>query len=268
MGSVFGRSADQQTQEMAIRKNRRMKQAMHDNSVPDAIDNLTDAQLDEFKDAFKAFDSDGGGAIDHDELKALMASVGQMPSDNEVAEMIKIADADGSGTVDFNEFVTLMAHKMINDDDHERTASAFAIFDADNSGHIDAVELRAIMCNVGEPVTLEDCQTVLSQVDQDADGKVSYDEFCRVLGARATSNDPGSPGSPASNNGFTNVVSSTEHLKHVGSGAVGPASESTKGGADRGRPSGRSSPPRGGRLRGRSRDGGGKRAATPKKRRG
>lgn len=41
-----------------------------------------------------------------------MASVGQVPNDDELAEMIRIADADGSGEVDFYEFVTLMAHKM------------------------------------------------------------------------------------------------------------------------------------------------------------
>ena len=41
-----------------------------------------------------------------------MASVGQVPSDDELKEMIRIADADGSGEVDFYEFVTLMAHKM------------------------------------------------------------------------------------------------------------------------------------------------------------
>ena len=70
------------------------------------------AQLDEFREAFSAYDRDGGGSIDAKELKALMASVGQVPSDDELQEMIRIADADGSGEVDFYEFVTLMAHKM------------------------------------------------------------------------------------------------------------------------------------------------------------
>ena len=72
----------------------------------------TQAQLDEFREAFAAFDKDGGGSIDATELRALMASVGQIPTDDELHEMIRIADADGSGSVDFYEFVTLMAHKM------------------------------------------------------------------------------------------------------------------------------------------------------------
>lgn len=42
------------------------------------------AQLDEFREAFAAFDRDGGGSIDAAELKELMASVGQIPTDDEV----------------------------------------------------------------------------------------------------------------------------------------------------------------------------------------
>ena len=42
---------------------------------------------------------DGGGSIDSKELKDLMASVGQNPTDDELAEMIRIADADGTGTL-------------------------------------------------------------------------------------------------------------------------------------------------------------------------
>jgi hypothetical protein len=43
------------------------------------------------------FSQDGGGSIDSKELKDLMASVGQNPTDDELAEMIRIADADGTG---------------------------------------------------------------------------------------------------------------------------------------------------------------------------
>ena len=195
-------NSDSATQQAGKKLNLKMKAARRNaKDVPDAIDSLTDAQLDEFRDAFATFDSDGGGSIDHAELKALMASVGQMPSDEEVREMIKVADADGSGTVDFPEFVTLMAHKMIKDDDHDRVASAFTIFDEDGSGYVDASELQRIMINVGEPVTVGDCHALLREVDHDADGKVSYDEFCRVLGSRG--------------GGTFSRDSSTEHLKDV-----------------------------------------------------
>ena len=64
--------------------------------------------------AFNVYDIDGSGSIEADELRKLMQSVGQTPTDDELNHMITVADADGSGEVDFYEFVALMAHKMAN----------------------------------------------------------------------------------------------------------------------------------------------------------
>ena len=83
-----------------------------------------------------------------------MASVGQNPTDDELAEMIRIADADGTGDIDFAEFVTLMAHKMADEKSEETLRAAFSVFDTSGDGFIDAEEMRRIMINVGEPVRL------------------------------------------------------------------------------------------------------------------
>ena len=144
-------------------------------------DQLTDAQLDEFRDAFRQFDSDGGGSIDATELKKLMISVGQCPSDEEVREMVRIADADGSGAVDFNEFVTLMAHKMTEVESLDLVQDAFKIFDESGDGYISPDEMRKLMINVGEPVTLSDCIALCAEVDGNGDGQISFDEFSKVV---------------------------------------------------------------------------------------
>jgi len=156
-------------------------------SASDPIDSLTDAQLDEFRDAFAAFDKDGGGSIDAAELKSLMASVGQVPTDAEVNEMVRLADADGSGSIDFPEFVTLMAHKMAEADSEEIIRGAFSVFDYTGDGFIDAEELRNLMINVGEPATIEDVRQVLSDVDRDGDGQINYSEFTKVVISKKSS---------------------------------------------------------------------------------
>jgi len=161
-------------------------------SGSDPIDALTDAQLDEFRDAFAAFDKDGGGSIDAVELKALMASVGQVPTDAEVNEMVRLADADGSGSIDFPEFVTLMAHKMAEADSEDRIRGAFSVFDYTGDGFIDAEELRNLMINVGEPATIEDVRQVLTDVDRDGDGRINYAEFTKVvISKKSTVHDGG-----------------------------------------------------------------------------
>jgi len=157
----------------------------------DVIDKLTEAQLDEFREAFAAFDNDGGGSIDATELKALMASVGQIPTDDELSEMIRIADADGSGSVDFYEFVTLMAHKMADTKDQSSLKASFSLFDHSGDGFIDSDEMRRLMINVGEPVTIEDVNELIREVDLDGDGVVNYDEFTKVVCAEGRSEDAG-----------------------------------------------------------------------------
>ena len=64
------------------------------------VETVTEAQLNEFKDAFSQFDVDKSGHIDQAELARLCEYVGSKPSDEEVTEMMKLADGDGSGEID------------------------------------------------------------------------------------------------------------------------------------------------------------------------
>ena len=121
------------------------------------------------------------GSIDATELKALMNSIGQHPTDDEVADMISRADADGSGSVDFYEFVTLMAHKMASPGDDRGLRNAFALFDHSGDGFLEADELRRLMINLGENVTLDDINEVIRRVDSNGDGVISEQEFVAAV---------------------------------------------------------------------------------------
>ena len=94
-----------------------------------------------------------------------MASIGQYPTDDELAEMIRIADADGTGDVDFAEFVTLMAHKM-SDTNLSYLRSAFEVFDTDRNGFISSDEMCRVLSGVGEPVTHAEVQRVMANIHQ------------------------------------------------------------------------------------------------------
>ena len=131
------------------------------------VDELSEAQLDEFREAFNRFDKDGGGTIDASELSELMASVGHRPTAEELGDMIKLADADGTGDVDYVEFVTMMAHNMKNEKQEETLHAAFAVFDNNGDGHVDAEDMREFIVNVGEPATLEEVEALLRAVDTD-----------------------------------------------------------------------------------------------------
>jgi len=63
-----------------------------------------DTLKEDLKEIFDAFDMDKSGAIEHDELKKVMRSIGENVSDEDIADMIKEADEDGNDAINFEEF--------------------------------------------------------------------------------------------------------------------------------------------------------------------
>ena len=66
---------------------------------------LSADQVAELKAAFSQMDANGDGYVTKDELKAMLAGLGESVDEAVVNEMIALADTNGDGKVDFNEFV-------------------------------------------------------------------------------------------------------------------------------------------------------------------
>jgi len=65
-----------------------------------------------------------------------MRSLGQHPTEAELADMRNEGKADGNGTIDFPEFLTIMARKMKDTDSEEGTLQAFKVF-KDSESHFE-----------------------------------------------------------------------------------------------------------------------------------
>ncbi|XP_013421070.1 calmodulin-A [Lingula anatina] len=63
---------------------------------------------EELLQAFRLFDKDGNGFISAEELRNVMASLGEKLTDEEIKQMIQEADVDGDGQVNYEEFVRMM----------------------------------------------------------------------------------------------------------------------------------------------------------------
>merc|ERR1712166_262950 len=73
---------------------------------------LTDAQMEEIREAFGLFDADASGSIDVRELKAAMRALGFEIKNEELKKMVADVDTDGSGMIEFGEFLEMMTGKM------------------------------------------------------------------------------------------------------------------------------------------------------------
>jgi calmodulin len=145
------------------------------------VDQLTEEQIAEFKEAFSLFDKDGEGTITTKEVGSVMRSLGQNPTEAEVQDVINEVDADGTGTIELPEFLSWMAHKMKDTDAEEELIEAFKLFDRDGNGFISAAELRHVMTNLGDNLTDEEIDEMIREADVDGDGQISFDEFVKMM---------------------------------------------------------------------------------------
>merc|ERR1711998_273771 len=128
---------------------------------------LTDDQIQEIREAFDLFDTDGSGTIDAKELKVAMRALGLDAKKDEIRRMINDIDKDGSGTIDFNEFLKV-----------------FRLFDDDETGKISFKNLKRVAQELGENMTDEELQEMIDEADRDGDGEVNEEEFFRIMKRR------------------------------------------------------------------------------------
>merc|ERR1711985_172191 len=79
---------------------------MGSSSAQMAKHGLTQDQVEEIKEAFDLFDTDGSGSIDVNELKVAMKALGMDAKSEEIRKLINDIDSDGDGTIDFGENMT------------------------------------------------------------------------------------------------------------------------------------------------------------------
>lgn len=95
--SILGGTVDFESFVELMSQNNRMQSSTAD-----------DQSEQEMRQAFKAFDVDGNGYIDTQELKSTMRNLGQKRiKDDEVAGMMKSADKNHDGKIDYEEFIKL-----------------------------------------------------------------------------------------------------------------------------------------------------------------
>merc|ERR1712005_24075 len=142
---------------------------------------LTDDQIQEIREAFDLFDTDGSGTIDAKELKVAMRALGLDAKKDEIRRMINDIDKDGSGTIDFNEFLNMMTARMGDRDSREEILKAFRLFDDDETGKISFRNLKRVAKELGENMTDEELQEMIDEADRDGDGEINEDEFLRIM---------------------------------------------------------------------------------------
>mmetsp|Transcript_79977 Transcript_79977/g.222446 ORF Transcript_79977/g.222446 Transcript_79977/m.222446 type:complete len:152 (+) Transcript_79977:138-593(+) len=146
--------------------------AVTDVDVDEEFENLTAAQLDEFRRCFEDFDVDNSGAIDADELRNLMKTFGHDPSEEEIKATLAVGDKDGNDEIEFDEFCKLLLRKRKEAEEIDGMRQAFQALDRNGDGFIDKEELAEL-----EGLSRAEVDQIFREADTNNDGLIGYDEF-------------------------------------------------------------------------------------------
>uniref|UniRef100_A0A7S2V0E0 EF-hand domain-containing protein n=1 Tax=Fibrocapsa japonica TaxID=94617 RepID=A0A7S2V0E0_9STRA len=146
---------------------------------------LDDEAIEEVREAFNLFDTEGKGTIDIRELKAAFRALGFTVKKNDIREMMAhLGKESHEYNIAFNEFVQMVTPRMMNRDTREEIMKVFALFDEDQTGGISFRNLKRVAAELGENLTDDELQEMVDEADRDGDGVINQEEFYRVMRKR------------------------------------------------------------------------------------
>merc|ERR1711993_113364 len=116
------------------------------------------------------------------DLGDIMRAMGFRPSEEELAELLHEVDEDGSGEIEFGGFCQLCATFLVEDPDMEtmkkELKDAFRVYDKEGQGFITTETLRGLIGELLAPLTDEELEGIIEELDEDGSGSMDFDEFC------------------------------------------------------------------------------------------
>uniref|UniRef100_A0A4W4EQJ0 EF-hand domain-containing protein n=1 Tax=Electrophorus electricus TaxID=8005 RepID=A0A4W4EQJ0_ELEEL len=149
---------------------------------------LLPEELDELQQAFKEFDYDQDGYLHYKDVAECMRTMGYMPTEMELIEIIQQIKMKWGGHVDFDDFCELMGPRMVMETTDmvglPELHCAFKQVDSDGDGRISFEELKESMTTLlGEKLKKGEPEEILSDIDLNGDGTVDFNEFVMMLAA-------------------------------------------------------------------------------------
>lgn len=137
---------------------------------------LTPAQKEEFSDVFHLIDKDNNGRISLFELKSVLESVGEEPTDDQIRDMINKADpsVDGNSDISQAEFMGVMAEAEF----YYLFNETFNLLDKNQTGFVMADELNKVLCGMRDLVS-DDRKSIIDVEDDDM--LIDYEHFSKML---------------------------------------------------------------------------------------
>jgi Ca2+-binding EF-hand superfamily protein len=145
------------------------------------VEKLSDEQVAEYREAFQLMDKDNDNFISIRELDTVLRSLGYDLTQDQITETVHVHDRDDKGGINLDQFYSIMQKLSSNVQMDEIVREAFSLYDKDKDGLMNAADVQAVMRTLGEKISDSEAQNMIAKVDRNADGKITSDEFARLL---------------------------------------------------------------------------------------
>jgi len=144
---------------------------------------LTEDEVEEIREAFNLFDTDGSGTIDPKELRAAMQSLGFETKNPTIYSMIADLDAYGAA-IDFDQFLEAITAKLGDKESREGINKIFDLFDDEHKGAISVANLRRVAKELGETMSSEELQEMLERAASNGQ-EITREDFYVIMTKKA-----------------------------------------------------------------------------------
>lgn len=146
---------------------------------------LTDEELAPAVDSFNFLDVEGDGNLGVEEIfnGLVRAQVKEVPSVEDLTEILAKMDSDGSGKIEFTEFLSAtIDRKYITE---TNVWSAFRVFDINGDGKISQTEMHRVLngraAEGEEDVSPQEVIALMNELSPDGDKYVDFQEFFAMM---------------------------------------------------------------------------------------
>ena len=145
---------------------------------------LSNEEVDEIKQAFDLFDTNGTGKIDPKELKAAMQSLGCDSKNPTIYQLIADLDtpeSEKNGGITFDDFVDAINDKLGDKESKEGIRRIFDLFiDDPNADTITLSSLKKISKELGENMSDEELKDMLERASKNG-VELTFEEFYDIM---------------------------------------------------------------------------------------
>jgi len=142
---------------------------------------LTEEQLQEIKEAFDLFDSEGKNQVDPKELKIAMRALGFEINKEDLKRLINQFERTNNGMMCYDDFLDIMSEKISERDPIDELKKSFKLLLDDDSQTITYHTLEKLSKELGENMSKEDLEEMINEVCTDKEKGVTEEDFLKFM---------------------------------------------------------------------------------------